>query len=85
MILIFTNSVTRLVCLTKFICDLNIITMRVMNLYCTDITNAESFEKVNFWVTELLNVQSDCIIVIVGTKCMIYMVSVYVCVYERAV
>jgi len=35
---------------------------------CYDLTNKDSFEKVKFWVDELLNNEENCIIYIVGTK-----------------
>jgi len=36
---------------------------------CYDLTDAKSWEKVKFWVNEVLAVEENCILAIVGTKC----------------
>jgi len=35
---------------------------------CYDLTNKESFQKVRFWVTELLQNEENCQIYVIGTK-----------------
>ena len=37
-------------------------------IVCYDLTRKESFEKVRFWVDELLENEPECLIFIVGTK-----------------
>jgi GTPase SAR1 family protein len=39
-----------------------------VGIVCYDVTNAESFEKVKFWVKELQSYEENCIIVLTGTK-----------------
>jgi len=37
-------------------------------IVCFDLTDAKSFDKVKFWVDELLSNEEDCDIYVVGTK-----------------